>query len=98
MSFGAVRLGVDMSIGHDCFKPTQPATASVTVFTDQIPTVRQTDTYVPHCCPKKGCHAPMVIQGSQSAFCDQLAKHLVGHACNCGDKAGMGSMTTFAGF
>lgn len=98
MSFGAVRLGVDMSTGHGCFKPTKPATASVTVFTDQIPTVRMTDTYVPHCCPMQGCHAPMVVQGSQTTYSDQLAKHLQTHQCNCGDKAAMGSLTTFAGF
>lgn len=98
MANGAVRMGVDLSTGHDCFKPTKTATGSVTTFTEQFPQVRVSDSYVPHCCPKKGCHPPIASQGSQTVFVDGLAKHLVGHACNCGDFAATGSLTTFAGF
>lgn len=90
-----VRLPIDSSTGHGCFPPTRPATASVTVFTNQLAQVRVTDSWVPHCC--FGCHTPVTVQGSSSVFADQLAKQRIGDAMGCGDRAATGSTDVIAG-
>ena len=92
-----VRLGTDASTGHGCFGPTVPASASMTVFTDQIAEVRVSDKYVPHCCPSKGCHSPMVIVGARITYTDQLATHRNGDPLSCGDMSSNGSFTTYSG-
>ena len=90
-----IRLGVDASRGHGCFSPTVPATASMTVFTDQIAEVRVSDKYVPHCC--KGCHRPVVTMGARITYTDQLATHRSGDSLSCGDTASHGSISTYSG-
>lgn len=89
-----IRLGVDASRGHGCFSPTVPATAAITVFTDQIAEVRISDKYVPHCC--KGCHTPSVVMGARITYTEQLATHRSGDSLSCGDTAGNGSISTFS--
>ena len=92
-----IRLGVDASTGHGCFPSTIPASASMTVHTDQIAEVRVSDRYVPHCCPNKGCHVPMVTVGARITYTDQLATHRAGDPLGCGDTSSGGSMTTYSG-
>jgi len=89
-----IRLGVDASRGHGCFSPTVPATASMTVFTDQIAEVRVSDKYVPHCC--KGCHTPSVTVGARITYTDQLPTHRSGDPLSCGDTSSNGSISTFS--
>lgn len=92
-----IRLGVDASTGHGCFPSTIPASASITVFTDQIAEVRVSDKYVPHCCPSAGCHAPAVVRGARITYTDQLATHRSSDVLSCGDRASNGSITTYSG-
>ena len=92
-----VRLGVDLSTGHGCFSPVPAITGSIDVFTDQIAECRVSDVYATHCCPNKGCHAPMVTRGARITFTNQLATHRSGDALSCGDMSSNGSMTTYAG-
>lgn len=92
-----IRLGVDASTGHGCFPSTIPATAAITVFTDQIAEVRVSDKYVPHCCPNMGCHAPVVTMGARITFTEQLATHRSSDSLSCGDRASSGSISTYSG-
>lgn len=92
-----IRLGVDASTGHDCFPPTVPMSGSITVFTDQIAECRVSDKYVPHCCPTKGCHSPLVTVGARITFTDQLATHRSGDPLACGDRSSGGSISTYSG-
>ncbi len=94
---GAIRLGIDMSTGHGCFAPVVPVTASINVFVDQIAAVRVTDSYAIHCCPKKGCHPPMVVRGSRTTYYNMLARHKQGDPLSCGDKSNMCSISTYTG-
>lgn len=94
---GSVRLGADISTGHGCFPPTRPAMGSITTFTDQFAQVRVGDAYVTHCCPNKGCHAPVVSVGSRTKFVDMRAHHTQRHALSCGDRAATGSIDAYSG-
>lgn len=94
---GGVRLGVDGTTGHGCFPPTRAASASMSVFIDQIAQVRVTDRYIPHCCPNQGCHAPVAIAGSRSVYVDQLQQQRTTDAMGCGDKCRGSSISTFSG-
>lgn len=89
-----IRLGVDASRGHGCFSPTVPATAAITVFTDQIAECRVSDKYVPHCC--KGCHTPSVVVGARITYTEQLPTHRSSDKLSCGDTASNGSISTYS--
>lgn len=92
---GAMRVGVDMSMGHPPFPPTMPATGSFITSVEMISAVRQTDKYVIHC--GAGCHVPIAVTGSTYTTVDMLPIHMVGMACNCGDMAAKGSLIGFSG-
>lgn len=95
--FGSVRLGVDASSGHGCFAPVVPVTASIDIYVDQIAAVRVSDSYAVHCCPKKGCHAPMVVRGSRTVYDNMLQTNKMGDPLSCGDNSLGCSISTYAG-
>lgn len=95
--FGCVRLGIDPSTGHGCFAPVVPVTASIDVYVDQIAAVRMSDAYQVHCCPKKGCHAPIVRSGSRTVFDNMLQACRITDPMTCGDRALSGSISTLTG-
>lgn len=95
--YGSVRLGVDKSTGHGCFAPVVPVTASIDVYVDQIAAVRLSDAYQVHCCPKKGCHAPIVKMGSRTVYANQLQECRSKDPMTCGDRALGCSISTYAG-
>lgn len=97
LGLGGVRLGVDRTTGHGCFGSTVAIRASMTVYVDQIASVRLTDIYAPHCCPMKGCHSPVASRGSQTVYMDQLQQQRITDPMGCGDHCYGGSISTYSG-
>lgn len=84
----------DKTIGHPPFPPTTAQQFSSDVFIDGKPAVRQGDKFVKHC--GSGCHVGMAT-GSSTVFVNGKPLTRTGDKVTCGDKAGKGSSTVFAG-
>lgn len=90
------RLG-DKCSGHGCFPPRPNSSASGNVFTNGIPTHRQSDSWLPHCCPNNGCHGSVTSAGSSSVYVNGLQIARIGDPVACGSVIAQGSGNVFAG-
>lgn len=89
-------LGVNNS-GHSCYPPSASVSASSNVLVNKKGALRVGDSYVPHCCPKPGCHTPVQAKGSGTVIVNgkQLAR--LGDATACGAVVVSGSGNVLAG-
>lgn len=95
-----IRLATDQSTGHGCWPPTVPASASINVFVNGKAEVRVGDTYVSHCCPKKGCHVGTALTGATRTYTNKRITHTKGGQISCGNGshlAANGSPNVFSG-
>ena len=92
----ASRLG-DSNSGHSCYPPTKSVSASSNVIINKKGALRVGDSYVPHCCPKPGCHTPVQAKGSGTVIVNgkQLAR--LGDSTACGAVLIAGSGNVLAG-
>lgn len=84
MGLPAHRVG-DMAVGHGCFPPTTAIKGCTTVFVNGMPLMNVGGMHAPHCCPKAGCHPPVMAKGSATVKANGTS------ACRISDKAGCGS-------
>lgn len=86
----AIRLGADLSTGHDGYFPVVPASASANVFINGKGSVRQGDAYQPHWKPKKPPHVGTATSSSSVRVNGKPAQR-AGDGNSCGDTASNGS-------
>lgn len=84
----------DRCSGHDCWPPRPNNQGSPTVFVNDRPVHRLTDSYEPHCCGIP-CHGGVAAEGSPNVFCEDLPKGRVGDAVSCGSVMAEGSPDVF---
>lgn len=92
----AGRIG-DVQSGHGCFPPTNCISGSGNVKTNKKPAMRVGDKFVTHCCPKKGCHPPVLASGSSSVKINGRPAGRLGDPCGCGGKVMVGSGNVLIG-
>lgn len=91
------RLG-DSCTGHSCWVPRPSAAGSGDVFTNGIPTHRQSDAWEPHTCPDiPETHASVLASGSGTVFANGLQVGRIGDPVACGSTVADGSGNVFAG-
>jgi uncharacterized Zn-binding protein involved in type VI secretion len=83
--------------GHDCFPPRPNVEASPDVFINGLSVQRMGDTYMPHCCPNKGCHSAVVAQGSSSVTINGVPVARMGDSLSCPSVIAEGSSNVFVG-
>lgn len=96
MSKPAGRLG-DKQSGHGCYPPTSCVTGSGNVVINQKPAMRQGDTFVKHCCPTRGCHTPVLSNGSSTVKINGKQAGRIGDPTGCGAKVMVGSGNVIIG-
>lgn len=89
------RLG-DVCTGHGCFGSRPNDQGSPNVFTNNIPTHRQSDHWVTHCCGPP-CHDSNLAAGSSTVFVNNLQCARIGDPVACGSAVAQGSPNVFAG-
>ena len=92
-----IRLRKDLSTGHGCWPPTVPKVASPNVYINGIAEVRMGDAYVPHCCPKKGCHSGKALARTIVTNTNSRKTHTNAAPISCKDRASHGSPDVFSG-
>ena len=92
----AGRLG-DAQSGHGCFPPTNCISGSGNVLTNKKPAMRVGDKFVSHCCPKKGCHPPVLAAGSGSVKINGRPAGRIGDSVACGGNVMVGSGNVLIG-
>lgn len=86
----------DVTTGHaPCYPPRPPSSWSPTVFVNDKPVVRVTDTYPPHANPPCAPHAGALASGSPNVFVEGLQLGRIGDPVDCGDFVAQGSGDVF---
>lgn len=91
----AHRLG-DICTGHGCYPPRPNIEGSPNVFVNGLPSHRQNDAWMPHCCGSS-CHGGQAANGSSSVFVNGKPKCRIGDSVNCGSTMASGSPNVFVG-
>jgi len=86
----AIRLGVDLSTGHQGFAPVPAVAASGNVFINGKGSVRKGDPYRKHSAPKKPPHVGIAI-GQSSVRVNGKPAQRAGDPNTCRDTASNGS-------
>lgn len=92
----AGRIGDNQS-GHGCFGPSPCTSGSGNVITNKKPAMLVGSTFVPHCCPKKGCHPPVLAAGSSTVIINGRPAGRLGDPTGCGATVISGSGNVFIG-
>lgn len=92
----ASKLG-DKQSGHSCFPPTASATCSANVKINNKGALRVSDQFIPHCCPKSGCHPPVQSTGSSKVIVNGRMLARLGDKTACGAVVMTGSSNVIAG-
>ncbi len=92
----AGRLG-DQHSGHGCFPPTPCVSASPNVLTNKRGAMIVGSMFVTHCCPKKGCHPPVLASGSSSVIINGRPAGRIGDNTGCGATVVSGSSNVIIG-
>lgn len=87
----------DQHTGHSCFPPSPCVSGSGNVMTNKKPAMRQGDKFAPHCCPKKGCHPPVLAKGSSTVFINGRQAGRLSDPTACGAKVMVGSGNVIIG-
>lgn len=90
------RLG-DMQSGHGCFPPTNSTRGSNNVMVNGRPALTVGSSYVPHCCPKQGCHPVTQARGSSSVRINGKPVARIGDKVGCGGSLIVGSGNVLTG-
>jgi len=76
----------DITTGHACYPPTQPATYSPDTFASGgLNVVRFGDTIIKHCCPDGSCHTGTYIGKKCEVYVNEQYIQLQGDPTDCGD-------------
>lgn len=86
----------DVCTGHDCWPSRQNDQGSQNVFINGIPSHRQGDHWVVHCCGSS-CHDSHLAQGSPTVYVNGVQKGRVGDPVACGSRVRQGSPNVFVG-
>lgn len=86
----AIRLGTDLSTGHNGYFPVVPAQASPDVLVNGKGSVRSGDAYFPHWKPKKPPHTGYATS-SATVLVNGKPAQRAGDPNTCGDTASNGS-------
>ena len=95
MSRQATRLG-DLCTGHGCFPSRPNDTASPNFYINSLPSHRQNDHWVTHCCGNS-CHDGYLVFGSNTFYVNSRQQARVGDFISCGSTVMTGSPNTFVG-
>ena len=87
----------DVCSGHGCYPPRAPSSWSPDVFANTHNVLRQTDTYVPHCCAVCSDHGGSIAAGSSTVFANGLQLARTGDPVDCGSSCGAHSNDVFVG-
>lgn len=91
-----IRTLIDPSQGH-CFTPKPALTGSIDVLINNLPAVRQFDSYGQiHSCGNNTHSMGAALEGSFTVFINGLGVHRDGDKISCGDVADNGSLDVFA--
>ena len=88
------RLG-DNCTGHGCFPARPSNSGSPTVFVNNIPLHRQSDSWSVHCCGV--CHGSTLAAGSGTVYANFLQVGRIGDPVACGSRVAEGSGNVYAG-
>jgi len=86
----AIRLGTDISTGHNGFFPVLPVAASANVFINGKGSVRNGDVYQPHSRPNSPPHTGRATSSS-TVYVNGKPAQRAGDPNTCGDHASGGS-------
>ncbi len=90
-----IRMGLDLSQGH-CYNPKPSLIGSIDVFVNNLPVVRQFDSYSQiHSCGPDTHSMGIALEGSPTVFVNGLGVHRDGDKIACGDVADNGSLDVF---